>query len=807
MELKQKLIRFAVERIDRLAQITGKTVEGEPFVNGAMSAACRKAAGEGIVLLENDGTLPLDRTAPTAYFGRIQNDWFYVGYGSGGDVNPPYRVSPMKAVRDLGAAVCEDLASAYETWCAANPPFDGVWGLWPTCYGEMPLTRAQVRRAAENCAAAVVFIGRAMGESMDDRLRKGGYYLTDGERKLLDMVTEAFPKTVAVINAGNIMDLGWIREYGEAIGAVVYAFHGGMESGSALAEILYGIRSPSGKLTDTVALTYRDYPTAGNFGGLFHTRYREDIYVGYRYFETFARDRVLYPFGFGRSYTIFGFQSAFRFDGSQCRLEVTVTNTGSRPGREVVQAYLNPPQGKLGKPLRNLVAFRKTKELQPGEQERLSFALNMEAFASFDDSGVTGYPNCYVLEPGTYELYVGADVRSAILAGSWEWEDLTVIREASAHAGPVAPFKRIKPRKAGDGEWVPDWEEVPVARIDRRKEILCRLPKGIPMTGDTGIRFEDVRRGREALETFVAQLDIRELDALTRGEGAMNSPLGRAGNAGVFGGTTGSLREKGVPVITTTDGPSGIRVSAYASLLPCGTALACSWDPALIQELASCFGAEMAEKGSDVLLGPGMNLHRDPLCGRNFEYFSEDPYLSGKIGAAMVRGIQSNPGRSACPKHFACNNQERMRNVHDARVSERALRELYLKGFEICVKESAPLALMTAYNKINGVWAHYHHALVTGILRGEWGYDGLVITDWWMQPGADPDFPAVRNDAYRLRAQVDVLMPGGVANGKARGDGSLERSYRTAGGITLGEIQRCAMNVLRFCLRLRGDAE
>ena len=226
-------------------------------------------------------------------------------------------------------------------------------------------------------------------------------------------------------------------------------------------------------------------------------------------------------------------------------------------------------------------------------------------------------------------------------------------------------------------------------------------------------------------------------------------------------------------------------------------------DAELVERLGVLFGAEMAEKGSDILLGPGMNIHRDPLCGRNFEYFSEDPFVSGKIAAAMVRGIQKNEGRSACPKHFACNNQERNRFRNDSRLSQRALREIYLRGFEICVREGQPHTIMTSYNQINGVWAHYHYELVTNILRGEWGYDGLVITDWWMQPAKDPDFPVLRNDAYRVRAQVDVLMPGGVANGKDRGDGSLEKAFGKIDGIMLGEIQRCAKNVLNLILKLK----
>lgn len=283
----------------------------------------------------------------------------------------------------------------------------------------------------------------------------------------------------------------------------------------------------------------------------------------------------------------------------------------------------------------------------------------------------------------------------------------------------------------------------------------------------------------------------------------MDSPLGAKGNAAVMGGITESLRALGVPPITTTDGPSGIRLQYYTSLLPCGTALACTWDPVLVEGLYQAVGREMVEKGSDVLLAPGMNIHRNPLCGRNFEYFSEDPLVSGRAAAAVVRGIQKN-GVSACPKHFACNNQETNRNRNDSRVSERALREIYLKGFEICVKEGRPQNLMTSYNLVNGVWSHYNYDLCTTVLRGEWGYDGSVMTDWWMQASEDPDFPALRDSAYRIRAQVDVLMPGsrpGDFPSPDEPDPAPLASCAAENGLTIAELQRGARNVLGYILR------
>ena len=787
---------------DALAQELGKKALGKPEPLEEMSRACRKAGADGTVLLKNDGVLPLCKGSSTAFFGRVQRDYFYVGYGSGGDVNPDYLVSPMDALEARGDILYDlALAGKYQAWCEDHVPPVMDWAQWPTCHPEMPLTEEEVRAAAERNDTAVVILGRAMGEAMDNRAEQGGYYLTEAEKTLLGQVTGAFRKTCVVLDAGNIIDLSWVEDY--PIGALLYAFQGGMESGNALIDVLYGDAQPGGRLTDTVARHYEDAPTYGHFGGWDDNEYREDIYVGYRYYETFARDKVLYPFGFGLSYTTFRVEPAAEARENGWTLQVRVTNTGSRPGRQVVQAYVEAPQGKLGKPARVLADYWKTPELAPGKSAGVTLWIDLEDAASFDDSGITGNPYAYVLEAGVYRLYVGTDVRSASLTGRLFLEGQTVTAQFSSQCSPAADFPRLHPKEEG-GRLVPAYEPVPRAKSTRKEQILEDLPKAIPFTGDRGISFRDVCDGKAGLDAFIAQLTPEELNALCKGEGQMDSPLGTKGNAGMLGGTAQSLRYKGVPTVTTTDGPSGIRVCYYTALLPCGTALASSWDIDAVQNLGHLFGKEMVRKGSDILLGPGLNIHRDPLCGRNFEYYSEDPFLSGTVAAAMVRGIQSVPGRSACIKHFACNNQEENRARNDSRLSQRALREIYLRGFEICVRDAAPMCLMTSYNQINGIWGHYQYELVTGILRKEWGYDGLVITDWWMQPCADPDFPGLWNDAYRLRAQVDVLMPGSNSFEDPAMDPSALESLEKEDGLTLGELQRSAGNVLKLCMRLKG---
>lgn len=787
---------------DALAQELHKQALGKPEPRKEMSDACRRAGAEGTVMLKNDGVLPLSKTGSTAFFGRVQRDYFYVGYGSGGDVNPDYLVSPMDALEIRGdIAYDKALADRYRLWCQANVPPVMDWAQWPTCHPEMPLSEEVIQAAAQRNDAAVVILGRAMGEAMDNRPEPGGYYLTEEEKALLAQVTAAFRKVCVVVDAGNIMDLSWVEEY--PIGALVYAFQGGMESGNALMDVLYGDAQPGGRLTDTVPRHYEDAPTYGHFGGRDFNEYREDIYVGYRYYETFAQDKVLYPFGFGLSYTSFRVESAAAAWHTSWDLRIQVTNTGSRPGRQVVQVYVEAPQGKLGKAARVLADYWKTPELAPGQSAEVSLWIDLESLASFDDSGVTGHPYAYVLEAGTYRLYVGTDVRSASLAGRLFLEEQTLTAQLESQCSPTRDFPRLHPREEG-GRLVPGFEPVPRAESRRKEQVLEHLPETIPFTGDLGISFRDVCKGTNSIDDFIAQLTPEELNALCKGEGQMDSPLGTKGNAGMLGGTTQSLRDKGLPTLTTTDGPSGIRVCCYTALLPCGTALASSWDVKAVEALGHLFGQEMVRKGSDILLGPGLNIHRDPLCGRNFEYYSEDPLLSGTVAAAMVRGIQSVPGRSACVKHFACNNQEENRNRNDSRLSQRALREIYLRGFEICLRDAAPLCLMTSYNQINGIWGHYQYELVTGILRREWGYEGLVMTDWWMQPSADPDFPELWNDAYRLRAQVDVLMPGGSAFGDPTMDPSALESLKKENGLTLGEMQRSAKNVLKLCARLKG---
>ncbi len=795
MKIISKALGFVARKINSLAQAQGTGfAEGE--VTLGMPELVRAAAAEGAVLLKNNGVLPISKNERVSLFGRIQVNTFFVGYGSGGDVSAPYRVSYLDGIRNCESIILNtELADIYTKWCEENPVFDSVWGMWPRFLPEMPLDEKTVKSAAQNSDAAVVFIGRSSGEDRENILKKGSYYLTVEELDMLRKVTAEFKKVAVVLNIGCVMDFSQLCEFGDKIGAILIAWQGGMESGNALADLLCGKASPCGKLTDTIAKSYADYPSSNNFGNKKFNNYEEDIFVGYRYFSTFGGDKVLYPFGFGLGYAEFDVECiSVNIGKENTDVTVRIKNCSEKYcGKEVVQVYYGAENNALAKPGKQLVGFAKTKLLAPGEEQELVISYSNNAYASYDDSGITGCRNAWVQEKGKYKIYVGTDAVSACEYAGFESET-KLVEQLTQCTAPAELFDRI------DGL---DKSKSPVTvnKKDIRALIKSNIPSDIALTGDRGYKLSDVKSGKVPLDDFVAQLSLDELEAISRGDYRMNSPLGALGNAGVLGGVLPSLREKGVRPVTTTDGPSGIRLKASCSLLPIGTLLACSWNEELVESLYTLVGKEMFDRGSDVLLAPGMNIHRNPLCGRNFEYFSEDPLVSGKIAAAVVRGIQSS-GLSACPKHFACNNQETNRCYNDSRVSERALREIYLKGFEICVKEAKPKCIMTSYNKINGVWGHYNYELCESVLRREWGYEGMVMTDWWMRKSRSPEFASVRNNGYRVRAGVDVLMPGGGRTSNQKPDGTLLETYGKPDGIALGEMQRTAKNVLGLVLNL-----
>lgn len=803
-KFQRKTFNTIGKLINRLGQNEAAGSDGlSKEVTQGIPELLREASAEGSVLLRNDGVLPFSKNDVISVFGRVQNDYIFVGYGSGGDVIKPYTISLMEGLRNYNANLNEELADIYKTWCEKNPPDHGFWGHWPHYYEEMPIDTQSIQNAAKKSDCAVVVIGRAAGEDRENTLTPGSFYLTDDEKALISGVSSAFTKTVIILNIGSIIDMSWEKDLLSGDCAILIPWQGGMESGNSVAEILLGLREPSGRLTDTIAREYSDYPCANDFGNKEYCNYTEDIFVGYRYFETFKKDAVLYPFGFGLGYALFNREFIKgEIKDKYVNLSVSTENISEFNGKDVIQIYVEAPQGVLGKPKRSLCAFKKSCELKKSQKDFIEFSIPFYDFSSYDDSDKTGYKSSYLLEAGTYNFYMGSDVRSAEKIFSFTLEETLITDTLKEVSAPTHPFKKLTVKTDSQGNITPIYENATLSSENLKSIILDSLPQDCGYSGDTDFSLEDVKSGKISLDEFIAQLSPKELEAISRGAYIMNSPLGAKGNAGVMGGVLPSLREKGISPITTTDGPSGIRLMACCSLLPNGTSLACMWNPHLAQAVYKKIGKEMKVKGSDVLLAPGMNIHRSPLCGRNFEYYSEDPYITGKTAAAVVNGLQSE-GVAACPKHFACNNQETCRNTNDSRLSERALREIYLKGFEICVKDASPLTIMTSYNKVNGVWSHYNYNLCTRILREEWKFNGLVMTDWWMQYTNSPEFPSLKDNAYRVRAGVDVLMPGGKRVGPKKSDGTLLKSYGKPDGITLGEMQQTAKNVVKLVMKLK----
>lgn len=746
-----------------------------------------RAVSGGIVMLKNDGALPLKQGGTAAVFGRIQLHYYKSGTGSGGMVNVSKVIGITDGLLDAGYKLDEQLLNAYREWDEQNPfDYGEGWGGEPWSQKEMPLTDELVGGAAFRADVAIVIIGRTAGEEMDNKLEKGAFLLSDLEEDMLRRVTSAFDKTVVLLNTGGLIDMSFMDRY--PVSAVMYVWQGGMVGGAGTAAVLTGEVSPSGKLPDTIAYEISDYPSDKFFGSGDMDCYGEDIYVGYRYFETFAKDRVRFPFGFGMSYTSFDIAASdFKLDGDKVTGSVNVKNTGSTPGREVVQIYCSAPQGKLGKPARVLCGFDKTRALQPGESQTLSFEIPLESVASYDDSGVTGHKSAWILEQGGYVFYAGADVRSASEAYSLTLPE-TVVRQCKSALGPLTAFKRMV-----NSGGKPEFEDVPLTG-EAFPHDHAKLPAEIPQTGDRGIRLADVVNGKNTLEEFTAQLTDYDLSCIIRGEG-MGSPKVTAGTAAAFGGVSDTLTALGIPCACCDDGPSGMRLDCgtKAFSLPNGTLLASTFDRPLMTELFTFMGLEMHTNQVDCLLGPGMNIHRHPLNGRNFEYFSEDPYLTGEMASAELAGLHST-GAEGTIKHFCGNNRETRRHFLDSVISERALREIYLRGFEKAVKKGGAKSVMTTYGQVNGVWTAGNYGLVTGILHDDWGFDGFTMTDWWANINRRGKAPDKSDFAAMAMAQNDVYMV--TADGAACNDNTLDSL--NSGELTRGELQRNAMNILRF---------
>ncbi len=801
----------------------------------------RKAAGEGMVLLKNENqTLPIKKGTRLALFGKGCVDYVKGGGGSG-DVTVAYVRTLLDGMKlkelEGDVRIFDELADFYEDDIRKQYAMGRVPGMTE----EPALPEDLVRSAAAFTDTAIITISRFSGEGWDRSVKTGSeqyaqdeheerekalsaslfengdFYLTNAELSMVNAVTKHFAHVIVVMNVGGMVSTRWFRD-NDRISAVLMAWQGGMEGGLAAADVLCGDVNPSGHLADTFAAELTDYPsTEGFHESDDYVNYTEDIYVGYRYFETLpgAKEKVGYPFGFGLSYTTFSMKpvsvtieenvqssgvGAERDrktpDEDTCfRFEVEIKNTGAVPGCAVAQLYAGAPQGKLGKPARVLVAFARTKLLKPGEAETVTMSVMAPQLASYDDTGKV-CRSAWVLEAGRYHFFLGENVRDAEDTGfTFDVENDTVLVQLKPMAVPSHLAERLRADGTYEKLICADQADSSAAR---RKEEAAFLQ---PMTPDemegawpeiravSGRSYLhhgnegkpqliDVAEGRMTLDEFVGQLPIDVRIRLLGGRP-------NTGVANTFG--FGNEPDYGIPNVMTADGPAGLRIAPECGIkttaFPCATALACTWDPELVEKIGAAGAEEVKENNIGVWLTPACNIHRSPLCGRNFEYYSEDPFLAGKIGAAMVRGIQSRH-IGASVKHFAANNKETNRKNSDSRVSERALREIYLKQFEIIVKEAQPYTIMSSYNLVNGLHSSENRDLLTGILRDEWGFEGMVTTDWW----------TFAEQFEEIKAGNDVKMGCGYPE-------RVKLAY-DKGLITDEEINTCVKRVLGLILKM-----
>ena len=763
----------------------------------------RRAAADGCVLLKNEGkVLPLKEGVKLAVFGRSQMKYLKSGTGSGGMVNVPKVATIPEALREAGAALNEDLYGAYESFVKEHPFENGVgFGAEPWCQEEMPLTTELVKQAASSSDTALVIIGRTAGEEQDYGNACGSYKLAELEADMLRRVRYEFKKMVLVLNISAVIDMEDIIAISPD--AILVVWQGGEQGAYAASDVLLGKVCPSGHLTDTILKSVEQCPADVYFHDEDYSVYGEDIYVGYRYHETFDKRVVRYPFGYGLSYTSFEIICVEYTAGGKGKdpffsVKLKVQNVGDVPGREVVQIYVSKPQGLIGNPAVSLAAFAKTDILQPGEECQLVLDIDAYTIASYDDGAVTAYPYSYILEEGDYGFFLGENCRDLRKIADVKLDETRLVRKLSQKMA-VGGFEKIRPEAKGDGYTI-KYEFAPQGHSNDLKQAMEDRPECLPYAGDLGINLKDVRDGLSSMDTFLSQLTDEDLAAVIRGEG-MGSPKVTPGTAAAFGGVNEHMKSLGIPCGCCSDGPSGMRLDCgtRAFSLPSGTNLACTWDEELNVRLFEFLGYEMTKNHVDVLLGPGMNIHRHPLNGRNFEYFSEDPLVTGKMAAAQIRGLKK-AGVTGTLKHFCGNNKEHNRHGLNSVMTERALREIYLKGFEIAVREGKADSIMTTYGAVNGTWTNGRHDLLTDILRGEWGFEGIVMTDWWANIG-DVDGTVRKNTFSRLvLSQNDfyAVCPDAAVN--STDDDTL--SALEDGTICRGQLIRMAKNICTVLMHL-----
>lgn len=833
----------------------------------------RALAGECMVLLENNGVLPLAERGCVALYGNGARQTVKGGTGSG-DVNTRTNVTIEEGLKKVGYTIttCDWLERQDERRVVAyNEHWDWVRNeanrqgvpeftiefSHPFVEPSPELIMAE-DIAQSDTDTAIYVIARNSGEGADRFCREGDYLLFEEEKKNLTLLGRHYEKVIVVLNIGAVMDLSELKQI-EGIDAVLLMSQLGNIGGDALCDVLSGEVTPSGKLTDTWAKNYGDYPSSEGFshndGDIDDEYYTDGIYVGYRYFDSFGVE-PLYPFGYGLSYTEFAiYTDAVRVEEGKVHIDVSVTNIGKQyAGKEVVQAYISAPAGKLDKPYQELKAFAKTGLLAPGACETVTLSFAVTDMASYCEKCAA-----WVLEAGNYLIGIGNSSKNTTVSAQLVLDETVKTEELKNLFALDVELEEVSPKDMGDTACgsmksegiVESGEEIisiqlQAADIQTKRVIYQEKREEYHTDKQEMLTITDVLTGRCTVEELVAQLTVEELAEFCVGTLRAEEDNSVVGNAsytvpGAAGDTTSILKEsRSIKNMILADGPAGLRLTPhfkttkdgtllpggemlvgsmapfdpninenevdnyyqYCTAIPIGWALAQSWNTELLEKAGDMVGEEMEEFHVDLWLAPALNIHRNPLCGRNFEYYSEDPLVSGKAAAAITNGVQKHPGKGTTIKHFAANSQEDNRYFTNSHMSERALREIYLKGFEIAVKESQPLSIMTSYNLINGIHTANSHDLLQSVARDEWGFEGVVMTDWF----TSQDVPAITNahkGIYPISASTgciyagnDLQMPGCRKNVEDIITAVCEGKEIDGYHITLADLQYNAANVI-----------
>ncbi len=786
------------------------------------------AATQGMVLLENkENALPIAKDGSIALFGGGVYGTVKGGTGSG-DVNQRDVVNVWDGFKNAGYHVTSEAwLNEYKT--AYDQASQNVQGLFGQIeIADQEITQEQLEASKNDTDTAVYIIARNSGEAADRTAEEGDYYLTETETKNIKMLAENFEHCIVVLNVGGVMDTSFMEEI-DGIDALLLMSQAGMRGGDAAVKVLNGEVTPSGKLTDTWAKNYEDYPSSATFGSndgnVDQEDYTEGIYVGYRYFDTFGIEPA-YEFGYGLSYTTFDITvDSIEADQDNVTVTTTVTNTGDTySGKEVIEIYFSAPDGELEKPYQELIGYAKTRELAPGESQTLAIAYKTTEMSSYSEERAA-----YIMEAGDYIVRVGNSSRNTEVAGIVRLDDMAITEQLTNQRTADKEITELSSQEAVPYTYEGEEEEIAAAPVIELSAMEIwtiasesmyedetvtayvsdtteqeYLAKNLPYTlenpyhgeyeeevytlsGDfSKTTLKDVYDNKITMEEFVSGLTVSEMADIVIGGNKLPNAQGQSAGAtsananqlsdgtmlgaqanavsGAAGETAGIyIESKKIPNIVLADGPAGLRLTReeegedgntyyqFCTAWPIGTLLAQTWDIDIVEEVGAAIGEEMREFGITLWLAPGMNIHRNPLCGRNFEYFSEDPYLTGMTAVAEISGVQSNPGVGVTLKHYAGNNQENNRSAVNNTITERTLREIYLKGFEIAVKGAKPMAIMTSYNLNNGVPAADDWDLCMDVARGEWGFDGVIMTDW----GGGQSTPSIS-----MHAGNDLIMPG-----------------------------------------------